>query len=452
MMHPVLVQLREALRGTPWSGRVYAVGGSVRDELLGRSLKADLDLVLTEDPEPLVRWLFEQGYTECAPQTYPRFGTAMVRMGGAQVEFVQARRESYDPYSRKPEVRPAGLREDAERRDFTINTLLQELESEQVIDPLGRGLEDLHARLLRTPKEPASTFADDPLRMLRAVRLKVQLGFEYAPGLAEAIQEQAERLAIISGERIRDELVKILASEPVDQGLDDLMRFGLMDQFWPEFRDAVGCIQPDFHHLDVWDHTRLVVRNADAGDEVLRLAALLHDVGKPATRTVDPDGRIRFNGHELVGAQMAKEMLQRLRFPNRTIDQVSLLVRNHMRFMGMPKVTDAAARRLVRDLGDELDRLLRLAEADANGLKRGVKRLDVAAIREATHRVEAASPRSALRSPLDGHTLMRELGLEPGPAVGEVQRMLEDAVIEGRLTPGDRAGALEMARAWRGAR
>lgn len=445
-MHPALSAVAKATEQTPFEGQLWLVGGAVRDELLGREHSNDFDIVLEGSSGELAQLLYEKGVSSIAPVTYERFGTAMVHVQGTNIEIVTARRESYDETSRKPNVQPATLEEDARRRDFTVNTLMRNVHSQELRDPLVAGLQDLQAKVLRTPLDPAATFYDDPLRMLRAVRFRWQLGFEPAPGLYEAISDERERLRIISMERVRDEFVKMLMLRDADRALDDLMNLGLLHIFAPELVAMIGVDQGAYHHLDVWSHSLLVLRNVGPADLTLRLAALLHDVGKPSTRFVDEEGDIRFFGHETVGADMTRELLRRMKFSNDQIEPVALLVRNHMRLGSAPVFTPSAARRLIRDMGDHLEPLLQLVEADANALKRGVRVLDLEPIRVRIAEVSKATPRSQLESPLSGEEIMELTGLSPGPEVGKLKQMLVEKVLEGDLQPGDKDAATRLLR------
>jgi poly(A) polymerase len=454
-MHRALEGIRKATLGTPFEGSLWLVGGAVRDELLGRPEPNDWDIVTELSSGELAKLLFEKGLSAVPPVTYARFGTALVRVYGADIELATARRESYAPESRKPEVEPASLQEDAYRRDFTVNALLRNLHSGELADPLGKGLSDLRAKVLRTPLDPKDTFRDDPLRMLRAVRFVWTLGFRPAEGLYEAIRAERERLGIISAERIRDELVKLLRLAEADRALEDLRATGLLGVFAPELEAMKGVTQGSFHHLDVWDHTLLVLRNAGADDISVSLAALLHDVGKPQTRSVDQNGEIRFFQHERVGEKLAREVLGRLRFSSEEIERVAKLVRNHMRLMTAAELTPAAVRRLARDLGPELGRLLDLVEADLTGLRPGVMAMDMAAIRSRIHEVLEATPAEKLASPLGGQEIMALTGTGPGPAIGRIKTWLLEAVLEGRIKPEDRRAAMREVFAadglWRGA-
>ncbi|HZH99077.1 MAG TPA: HD domain-containing protein [Fimbriimonadaceae bacterium] len=439
-----LETLRHATIGTRYEGQLWLVGGAVRDELLGRPQPKDFDVVLESDALALAGFLRERGASEIEPVVYPRFGTALIRIDGVDVELITARRESYEQTSRKPNVEPATLADDALRRDFTVNTLLRNIHTRELRDPLGNGLEDIRAHVLRTPLDPRETFYDDPLRMLRAIRFRWQLGFDPAPGLYEAIAEEADRLKIISAERIRDEWVKMLILPDADRAMAELHELGLLEIFAPELLEMVGVEQGAYHHLDVWNHSLLVLRNAGPGNLRLALAALLHDIGKPRTQSVDEEGHIRFFGHESVGAEMTRDLLRRLKFSNEQIEPVAKLVRNHMRFGSMPQFTAAAARRLIRDMDGDVEELLQLVEADANGLKRGVRVLDLEPIRARLEEVARVTPRSTLESPLSGEEIMRIGNLPPGVEVGRLKALLTEKVLEGELEAGDKAKAVEL--------
>ena len=442
-MHPVLDPIRETVRGTPYENDLYLVGGAVRDDLLGLPPGADVDLVTTAPLEPLVETL--RPLSEIPPVLYERFGTAMLRIDGTPVELVRARRESYEGGSRKPHVEPATLRDDALRRDFTANALLRRLRDGALLDPTGQGLADLHARILRTPLDPAETFRDDPLRMLRAVRFRWKLGFAYAEGLEGAIAGEARRLAIVSEERIRDELRKIVARPSAADAFAELMRLGLLDRIAPELRATVGPPPGGPPPLDVWEHSLLVLRAvAPLGDETLSLAALLHDVGKPLARSADDEGRVRFPDHETVGARLAESLLRRLRFSAREIEPVVRLVRNHARLGDAEGFSPADARRLLRDLDDDVERLLLLADADASDRAPALRKLDLAPVRARLAEARKATPRHTLVSPLSGAEIMALTGLPAGRGIGRLKEALAEAVLDGRLLPGDRDAAARM--------
>ncbi len=442
-MHPVLIKIRDAVRGTVYDGDLFLVGGAVRDELLGLPESNDFDLVTLQSAPELAKYLFDQGLSAFAPVTFERFGTAMIEIDGIKIELITARKESYEKKSRKPRVEAGTYLDDSYRRDFTINTLMRSLATDELVDPLGMGITDLEQKVLRTPLDPVKTFDDDPLRMLRAVRFRWRFDFAPAKGLYDAIYMRRGRLKIISFERIRDELSKMLVHPSAANALDDLMKLKIFDIIAPEFNAMVGCEQGDYHHLDVWDHTRKVVDNAVAhsNDLTLSLAALFHDVGKPPTRTKDAQGKTRFFGHESTGEMLTRKILARWKFSGDEIEHVATLVKNHMRLGSAPVFTDTAARRLVKDLGDDLERLLDLVEADANALKAGVRVLDLTDIRATISKVQSETPSDKLTSPLSGDEIMELTGLQPGQAVGKIKRALDEQVLEGTLQPDDKLEA-----------
>lgn len=451
LSYPALDPIRTTLTqiaangGPDWRGRVFVVGGAVRDRLMGLPLKNDFDLLVDGDALALARELHQSGITDHFPVEYANFGTVMLGIHGIPVELVTARKECYRGESRKPVVEPATLFEDAERRDFTINALSEDLFTGEVIDRLGTGLADLEGRVLRTPLAPEATFHEDPLRMLRAVRFVHQLEFSPASGLYEAIASTAPRLKIISAERIQAELNKVLVLPTVSQALEDLRTTGLLAEFWPEFLDGVGMTQGDYHHLDVWGHTRAVVA---AARPTLRhrLAALFHDVGKPRTRTVEDTGRIRFFGHDDLGAEMTATMLRRLRYPGDITHEVATLVKHHMRLGGGNEFKPRSARKLLHDLGELADDLIDLCEADSKGLKASLVMPDYDEMRATLEDVRTQLPSRNPESPLTGRQLMDALGLSSGHEIGRLKAMLTEAVIEGRLAATDEAGALALAK------
>lgn len=441
--------IAKATLGTKWAGKLWLVGGAVRDALLHISGHPDIDIVLESSASELAQFLFQNGISKIAPVTYPRFGTALVHIAGQQVELVTARKESYDKESRKPEVEPATLYEDALRRDFTINALLKNVHSGEINDPLGQGISDLEKKILRTPIAPATTFHDDPLRILRAIRLKNRFDLTPAPGLYEAITQERERLRIISQERIRDELIKMLLHETAAQSLRELMQLGLLELFAPEFLEGLNVDQGSYHTKDVWNHTLDVVDAAAHKDEknlLIMLGALFHDIGKPRTRTVDPEGRIRFFGHEKTGAEMTFDILLRLKFSRQTAADVACIVGNHMRLGSAIPFTLSAARRLIRDLGDLLEPLLVVCESDANALRAAPKGIDFKDVRRKIAKALEDSPKNELQSPLTGNEIMDALDLRPGPEVGRIKEWLTEAVLEGKLKAGDKDTAREMIR------
>ena len=408
--------------------KAWIVGGYVRDKLLGRPhLNPD---VVVEDGDALALAVrFAALATAPPPVTFERFGTAQVTLPGRLVEFVTARAESYASDSRKPDVRRATLEEDLQRRDFTVNTLLLDLDG-RVHDLMG-ARKDLEAGVLRTPGDPSRTFEDDPLRMLRGVRFAAELGFTLAPDLIPAMRRMKARLAppMISAERIADELRRMLASERPKLALELLDESELLEVILPEIAACKGVPQSGYHTHDVFGHTLLAVQQTPP-DLLLRLAALFHDVGKPATAKGDGT----FVGHEEVGAEIAKRALERLRFAQKDVDVVSQLVRLHLRpVFYREDWTDGAVRRLARDAGPLLHRLMLLARADIGASSYPYpEKLDELQAR--LDRVMAERP-SRLEPLISGEDVMRIRVIGPGPEVGRLKQKLEELVIDGELPP-----------------
>ena len=408
--------------------QAWVVGGYVRDKLLERPHPNPDVVVERGDALKLAERFAELAGAE-PPVTFERFGTAQVTLPGHLVEFVNARAESYAGDSRKPDVRRASLDEDLRRRDFTINTLLMDLDG-KIHDPLG-GRKDLEARIIRTPTDPLRTFADDPLRMLRAVRFAAELGFEPEPDLIPAMRQMKGRLAppVISAERIADELRRMLISQRPRLAIELLDAGELLEVVLPEVAACKGVLQSGYHTHDVFGHTLLTVERVPP-DLVLRLAALFHDVGKPSTAT--PDGA--FTGHEIEGAELARLALERLRFSQKDIETIVKLVRLHLRpVYYSSEWSDGAVRRLARDAGSLLDRLMALARADiAASAYPEPEKLD-----ELQARIRAVlSERPSRLAPLvTGEDVMRVRGIAPGPEVGRIKKRIEELVIDGELSP-----------------
>ena len=408
--------------------KAWVVGGYVRDKLLGRP-HPNPDVVVEQGDALELATRFARLAGAPPPVTFERYGTAQVTLPGHLVEFVSARAESYTPNSRKPDVRPATLAEDLRRRDFTVNTLLMDLDG-RIEDPLG-GRADLEAGVLRTPADPRHTFDDDPLRMLRAVRFASELGFELAPDLLPAMRDMKGRLAppVVSVERVAEELRRMLVSERPALALQLLDAGALLEVILPELAACKGVVQGGFHTHDVFGHTLLTVQ-ATAADLPLRLAATFHDVGKPSTAT--PDGA--FTGHEEVGAEMAQSALERLRFSQKEIEVVAGLVRLHLRpVYYSSEWSDGAVRRLARDAGPQLPRLMSLAHADvAASAYPEPEKLD-----ELQARIDGvlAERPSRLEPVVLGEDVMKVRGIGPGPEVGRIKRRLEELVIDGEVAP-----------------
>lgn len=455
--------LRRATRGTGYENRLWIVGGFVRDKLLGRNTggaaKAadDIDLVLEGDALAVARLLFRNGVAAHAPVEYPAFGTTMVHVGGAQVELVTARSETYRQGSRKPVVKPGTLETDALRRDFTINTFLENLHTGEIRDPTGRGRADLDARLLQTPADPEIIFREDPLRMLRACRFAAKLGFDVAPETLTAVRRHAPLCNPENGiafERIREELNKTLMTTDAPRGLEMMRETGLLSQFAPELVAMHGVTQNRFHRYDVWTHTLTALANLPTDTPLLvRLAVLLHDVGKPPTRTTNVvTGEAHFYGHQDVGAQIARTLLQRLRYSSDEIEKTAGLVALHMRYgeYRADAWTDASVRRLIRAVGAHRRDLFVIARADIAACATTDAfpvQADLEGLFERMERIEAEAHITTATSPLSGQEIMALLNIPAGRAVGTIKNALTDAVVAGDLAPDDKEGAAERARA-----
>ncbi len=438
------------------------VGGSVRDALLGR-LGQDLDFTTDARPADIERLI--TGWAEAIWDVGREFGTIAAQKSGLTLEITTYRSESYDPASRKPEVMFGdSLDGDLVRRDFTVNAMAFTLPDHTFVDPHG-GLRDLAAKRLMTPGTPESSFDDDPLRMMRAARFAAQLGFDVDPAVIGAMTAMADRITIVSAERVRDELVKLVLAPNPRVGLELLVDTGLADHVIPELGKMRLTADEHHRHKDVYEHSLTVLDQAVAletaheptsdPDFVLRFAALLHDIGKPKTRRFEGEGRVTFHHHEVVGAKMSIKRMKALRFSNDDIDAVSKLVELHLRFhgYGSGEWTDAAVRRYVRDAGDLLVRLHKLTRADCttrNKRKAAALARTYDHLEERIAALQAQEELDAIRPALDGNAIMRILDIPAGREVGEAYRFLLDL----RLDRGPMSDELaeEALRAWWAAR
>ncbi len=416
---------------------LHLVGGSVRDALLGR-LGDDLDFATDARPEATLALV--DGWASATWTTGAEFGTIGAARHGLRLEITTFRAEAYDRVSRNPVVRyGTHLADDLRRRDFTVNAMAVSVPGHTFTDLYG-GLGDLAARVLRTPGTAEDSFAADPLRMLRAARFAAQLEFTVAPDVLSAIRAMAGDLRRITAERIRDEFSKLLcAADPVT-GLRLLVDTGLAEVFLPELTGLRLEIDEHAQHKDVYEHTLTVVRNAIALEEegpdlVLRLAALLHDVGKPATKAVGPDSRVSFHHHEVVGARLTRQRLRELRYPKDIVSDVAELVALHLRFYGYGRGewSDSAVRRYVTDAGELLPRLHKLTRSDCttrNRRKAAQLAADYTALEERVERLRSEEDLARVRPDLDGNAIMELLGVPPGPLVGQAWHHLKELRLE----------------------
>lgn len=424
------------------------VGGPVRDALLGRSTH-DLDFTTDARPDDILRIVTPISTAQW--DIGREFGTIGARVRGEQVEITTYRADAYDGTTRKPVVEFGdSIDGDLSRRDFTVNAMALRVPQVKLIDPTG-GVEDLVRGVLRTPVDPAVSFGDDPLRMLRAARFSAQLGFEIEQATQQAIVDLGESLSIVSPERVQGELVRLLQTDDPVRGIRVLVDTGLIEQFLPEVSALRLEVDEHHHHKDVYEHSLTALeqairlekeRHPDApADATLRLAVLLHDIGKPRTRRLEDGGRVTFHHHDMVGARMARKRLKALRFDKETTEAVAQLIEQHLRFFGYAEGawTDSAVRRYVRDAGDQLERLHILTRADVTTRNRRKAARLARAYDDIEARIVALREQEeldAIRPELDGNQIQQILGISPGREVGEAYRFLLDLRLdEGVLGP-----------------
>jgi len=437
-----IVAKQAALLNTP----AFAVGGFVRDKILNRPTK-DIDIVCIGDGLALATAFANQFSPRPPVSLFKTFGTAQVKLDSIEIEFVGARKESYARESRKPSVSPGTIEDDQNRRDFTVNALaisLIENDFGKVIDPFG-GLEDLTNKILRTPLAPEKTFDDDPLRMMRAIRFATQLNFEITAETFTAIQKMADRISIVSQERITDELQKIMQTALPSKGWYLLKEAGLLKHIFPVLLQLEGAETLDgIGHKDNFSHTLQVLDNVSATSEDiwLRWAALLHDIAKPKTKKFETGFGWTFHGHEVVGARMVPKIFTQLKLPlNEKMKMVQKLVALHLRPISLTKetVTDSAIRRLLFDAGDDIDNLMLLCAADITSknkvkVKRYLQGFDF--VKERLVEVEQKDSIRNWQPPITGEMIMDLFAIEPSKQVGFIKDAIREAILDG-VIPND---------------
>lgn len=421
----------------------YLIGGFVRDKLLGRPT-TDIDIVCIGDGISLAKTVASRFKPQPKFSYFKNFGTAHLLVDDFDIEFVGARKESYQYHSRKPSIKPGTLEDDQNRRDFTINAMAISLNPGgfgKLLDPFG-GKDDLKKKIIRTPADPLQTFSDDPLRMMRAIRFACQLNFTIEETTFKAIQDSVSRIRIISQERITDELNKIIASRKPSIGFDLLYKSGLLHVIFPQMVDLAGAEFKDGKgHKDNFYHTLQVLDNlADKSDDLwLRWAAVLHDIAKPVTKKFEKDHGWTFHGHEVVGGRMVPKIFTKLKLPlNEKMRFVRKMVELHLRPISLTKenITDSAIRRLLFDAGDDYEALMMLCEADITSknkvkVKRYLENFQL--VRKRCQELEEKDRIRNWQPPITGEIVMETFGLQPSKPVGIIKDAIKDAILDGKI-------------------
>lgn len=434
--------IKESIKGTEWENNVFLAGGVVRDELMNVPIK-DIDLMVNTPNGGILfaKWM-TQKYNLHQPIMFPTFGTAKFDLkniiykgndlSGIDIECVMSRGEKYTSGSRKPEVYFCGLKSDIERRDATINSLIKNISTGEILDLTGKGISDLKAGVMRTPLDPDVTFSDDPLRMLRFCRQSMKYDFDIPLYILRSMKRNASQLENISNERIRDELDKMLVTGSPDRAIKLLRITGLLDYIIPEFKTAYKMTQNAHHYETVFNHILTVLKNTKP-NLVTRLQALFHDIGKTTTRSVI-NNEVHFYNHENVSSDMARVIMSRLKYPNDIIDAVAIGVRNHMRLKQAgkegDKMSDKTIRKFIVDLGDHLDTTLDLMHSDnlahspesrmPNQIPNIIKRIEI---------LKNTTPKKNEKLPVTGEDLIK-LGLRPGPLFSKLLELVKDKQLE----------------------
>jgi putative nucleotidyltransferase with HDIG domain len=442
----VLFFMKKLIENTEWNNKVFLVGGAVRDQIMGKKPK-DLDFVVNGDINAGINFsswmakklnIFKENSN---PVIFPLYGTAKLslinnnsNLPNIDLEFVAPRKEEYVVGSRKPKVTNGDMTDEVIRRDLTINSLLRSISTDQVLDLTGKGLNDIKQGIIRTPSEPDVIFKDDPLRMLRAIRFTVKYNFKIGEDILKSIAKNSDWITSISQERIQDELNKILVTNKPVEGIELLRTTGLLKHIIPELNQMVGLMQNRHHKEDAYQHTLSVIKNTPP-DLITRLMALFHDIGKSATKSVDPDGEVHFFEHEKIGEQMTKNIMSRLKYPNDIINTVALGVKSHMSLKhgtdDASKLSDKTLRKFSVASGGNLNSFLDLIHADnMSHSKTSSMPNQVKYIRKRIEQLGTPISQSDVKLPLNGNDILQILGVKSGPIVGKAKKAVEDAWYE----------------------
>lgn len=441
----VLLFLKKLIKGTEWENKILLVGGAVRDEIMGKKPK-DLDFVVNGDIDAGIvfsTWLGQKlgNYKENSnPVIYPRYGTAKLslnynryKLPNIDLEFVAPRKETYTQGSRNPDVTNGDLMDETLRRDLTINSLMKNVSTGEILDLSGKGVNDIKNGIIRTTSNPDIIFKEDPLRMLRAIRFAVKYNFKMEDDVLNGIRKHANSISDISRERITDELNKILLTVDPSKGIQLLKDSHLLKYVIEEFNDAIGMTQNDYHTEDVFGHTMSVLKNTPP-ELKTRLIALFHDIGKTVTKSVDPDGKVHFYGHEEASERLVRQVMTRLKYPNDLIDAVANGVRNHMYLKhgedDASKLSDKTLRKFVASVGDNLEYVLDAIHAD-NISHAGDTAMtnQINNVRERLKTLNTNVRKENMKLPIDGNDLI-QLGFKPSPIFREILDAVQDAWYE----------------------
>jgi len=443
--YTVLEFLKNKIQGTEWENKVFLAGGAVRDEIMGKTPK-DLDFTIIGSLDAGINfatWLAKSlgnFKNESNPVVYPKFGTAKLSLNNnnqnlppLELEFVAPRKEVYLHGSRKPMVTAGDIEDDAYRRDLTINSLLKNVSTGEILDISGKGIEDIKNGIIRTTQDSEVIFKEDALRMMRAIRFACKYGFEFDTQVLKSIKKHADLINNISSERIRDEIDKILVSPDPKKGFRLLKATGLLSHIVGEFNDAVGMKQNVHHKDDVFMHSMDVLSKTPANLKT-RLMGLFHDIGKTLTKTISPEGTVHFYGHEDVGADMVKKIMQRLKYPNELIDAVVMGVKQHMKLKhGGPdasNVSDKTLRKFMVTVGDNLEDILDLIHADniAHSEHSSMPE-QIVIVRDRLNKLNQQIDAKKPKFPINGKDLIN-IGFKPGKDIGVALAAVEDAYYE----------------------